>query len=105
MDDSAGNSAVATRSGERRQRHARPRDLWHWYGWTGSAPLWLGALLLALLPFFQVLLVPQVAIVSTLTALGGLVRQLVHGDYGHAGLHLTAALLGATTMVLGFWVV
>ncbi|MEV7415969.1 hypothetical protein [Streptomyces sp. NPDC089919] len=76
--------------------------VWQWHGWTGSAPLWLNALLLALVPFLHVLLVPQIAIVTTLTALGGLVRQLVYGDYGHAGVHLAAVVLGAAAMAAGF---
>ncbi|MFI8101389.1 hypothetical protein ACIQUQ_10380 [Streptomyces sp. NPDC101118] len=56
------------------------------------------------MPFLHVLLVPQIAIITTLAALGGLVRQLVFHDYGHAGLHLAALVLGAHAVVLGFMV-
>jgi hypothetical protein len=74
---------------------------WYWHGWTGTGPLWVNLALLLLLPLLQVPLVSQLAVVTTLAALGGLVRQLVFGDYGHPGMHSAAVLAGGAAVAAG----
>ncbi|MER7762810.1 hypothetical protein [Streptomyces sp. NPDC097619] len=80
------------------------REFWHWYGWKGSGPFWANAVLLALLPLLRIPLVAQIAVVTTLAALGGLLRQVVVGDYGHLLVHAGATALGAAGVVLGLTV-
>ncbi|MEU8773261.1 hypothetical protein [Streptomyces sp. NPDC048606] len=72
--------------------------IWAWRGWTGAAPFWLNALLLVLAPFTAVTLLAQIGVVGALAALGGLVRHLWFGDYGHPAMHLAAALMGAAAV-------
>ena len=43
-------------------------------------------------------LLAQIGIITALAALGGLVRHLWYGDYGHPAVHLAAALLGAAAV-------
>ncbi|MER5929867.1 hypothetical protein [Streptomyces sp. NPDC002054] len=74
--------------------------IWEWRGWTGAAPLWLNAVLLALIPFTSGPLPAQIAVITALAALGGLIRQLWFGDYGHPAVHLAAALMGAAAVAL-----
>ncbi|MCB5163441.1 hypothetical protein LG634_01055 [Streptomyces bambusae] len=80
------------------------KGFWSWHGWTGTGPLWLSAALLLLVVFLQVPLVPQIAVITTLAGLGGLVRQLVFGDYGHVVMHAAASLTGSAAVVLGLFV-
>ncbi|MFD0269170.1 hypothetical protein ACFVGY_21755 [Streptomyces sp. NPDC127106] len=69
-----------------------------WRGWTGAVPFWLNSAALLLAPFTTVTLLAQVAVIATLAALGGLVRQLWHGDHGHPVVHLAAALMGVAAV-------
>ncbi|MEV8535779.1 hypothetical protein [Streptomyces sp. NPDC051211] len=71
-----------------------------WRGWTGAAPFWLNAVLLALTPLTDGPLPAQLAVITALAALGGLFRQLRSGDYGHPAVHLAAALMGAAAVAL-----
>ncbi|UQX01905.1 hypothetical protein [Streptomyces sp. RerS4] len=75
-----------------------PSAIREWRGWTGAAPFWLNSLVLALAPFTAVTLLAQFGVIGTLAALGGLVRHLWFGDYGHPVMHLAAALMGAAAV-------
>ncbi|MFJ5806834.1 hypothetical protein [Streptomyces sp. NPDC093093] len=77
-----------------------PTAIREWRGWTGAAPFWLNSFLLLLAPFTAVTLFAQIGVITALAALGGLVRQLWYGDYGHAAVHLCAAFMGATAVAL-----
>ncbi|MFF5449103.1 hypothetical protein [Streptomyces sp. NPDC012888] len=74
--------------------------IWQWRGWTGAGPLWLNAVLLAAVPFTTGPLPAQIAVIAALAAVGGLVRHLWFGDYGHPAVHLAAALMGAAAVAL-----
>ncbi|RSS72845.1 hypothetical protein [Streptomyces sp. WAC06614] len=77
--------------------------IWHWRGWTGAGPFWCNALLLVMVQFTALTLLGQIGIVTALAAVGGLVRHLWFGDYGHPAVHTAAALMGvaAVAFVLG----
>ncbi|MCB5181275.1 hypothetical protein [Streptomyces antimicrobicus] len=77
--------------------------IWHWRGWTGAAPFWCNVLLLVLVQFTALTLLGQIGLVTALAAVGGLVRHLWFGDYGHPAVHTAAALMGAAAVafVLG----
>ncbi|MEU3772166.1 hypothetical protein ABZ924_28175 [Streptomyces sp. NPDC046876] len=69
-----------------------------WRGWTGAVPFWLNSVVLVLAPFTAVTLLAQIGIIAALAAVGGLVRHLWYGDYGHPAIHLAAALMGAAAV-------
>ncbi len=69
-----------------------------WRGWTGAVPFWLNSVVLLLAPFTAVTLLAQIGIIAALAAIGGLVRHLWYGDYGHPAIHLAAALMGAAAV-------
>ncbi|MEW2412471.1 hypothetical protein AB0953_01885 [Streptomyces sp. NPDC046866] len=69
-----------------------------WRGWTGAVPFWLNSVVLLLAPFTAVTLLAQIGIIAALAAVGGLVRHLWYGDYGHPAIHLAAALMGAAAV-------
>ncbi|MFJ7208529.1 hypothetical protein ACIQWR_33990 [Streptomyces sp. NPDC098789] len=92
-----------TRPGQTVPRHTVPRQSWHpqgwrWQGWTGAAPFWVNLLLLVVVQFSDVTLLAQIGIITALAAIGGLVRHLWYGDYGHPAVHLAAALFGAAAV-------
>ncbi|MFJ3922583.1 hypothetical protein [Streptomyces sp. NPDC090022] len=72
--------------------------IWQWRGWTGAAPFWLGGLMLVLVHLTALTLFAQIGVITALAALGGLVRHLWSGDYGHPAVHLAAALMGAAAV-------
>ncbi|MFE2166250.1 hypothetical protein ACFXB3_14445 [Streptomyces sp. NPDC059447] len=72
-----------------------PTAVREWRGWTGAGPFWLNSLLLLLAPSTAVTLFGQIGLIASLAALGGLVRHLWSGDYGHPAMHLAAAAMGA----------
>ncbi|MFD7031639.1 hypothetical protein ACFWAR_26805 [Streptomyces sp. NPDC059917] len=92
-----------TRPGPIEPGRTGPRQAWHpqgWsrQGWTGAAPFWVNLLLLVVVQFSDVTLLAQIGIITALAALGGLVRHLWYGDYGHPAVHLAAALFGAAAV-------
>ncbi|MFD9727259.1 hypothetical protein [Streptomyces sp. NPDC059072] len=76
-----------------------PTTVREWRGWTGAGPFWLNSLLLLLAPFTAVTLFGQIGLIASLAALGGLVRHLWSGDYGHPAIHLAATAMGAAAAV------
>ncbi|MFI5984611.1 hypothetical protein ACIBEA_27515 [Streptomyces sp. NPDC051555] len=92
-----------TGPGQTRPGQTGPRQSWHpqgwrWQGWTGAAPFWVNLLLLVVVQFSDVTLLAQIGIITALAAIGGLVRHLWYGDYGHPAVHLAAALFGAAAV-------